>query len=288
MEIIHFDDPGEFQDRVLAYLAQHEAENNLILGVLANLVGGEYRDHQPYLTVFRDAGEIQAVSLCTPPHPTLISYESPPPEKEVLRAILTDMQETLQQDFQGFHGNKKFVSRLVSEWENETGKEAVHTMSMQIYKLEEVQPVSGIPGEMRSVEKKDRPLLEAWFADFYREALKEEPDLKRVQRQVKHYLSADPQIRGLTLWETAGQPVSMAGYAGPTPNGIRIGAVYTPPAQRKNGYASALTARLSQHLLDEGYGFCFLFADLLNPTSNHIYQKIGYKPVCDSDRYLFV
>jgi predicted GNAT family acetyltransferase len=80
----------------------------------------------------------------------------------------------------------------------------------------------------------------------------------------------------------------MAGYAGPTPNGIRIGAVYTPPAQRKNGYASALTARLSQHLLDEGYGFCFLFADLLNPTSNHIYQKIGYKPVCDSDRYLFV
>ena len=89
------------------------------------------------------------------------------------------------------------------------------------------------------------------------------------------------------IWEKKGIPVSMAGYAGPTPNGIRIGAVYTPPEQRKKGYASAVTGGLSQHMLDLGYRFCFLFTDLLNPTSNHIYQQIGYKPVCDVDRYVF-
>lgn len=286
MEIIHFEDPGEFQGQVLDTLAQHEAENNLILGILANLIEGEYRDYQPYMTAVQEAGKIQVVSLCTPPHPTLISYSNPPPEKEVVRAMLADMQEVLQEDFRGFHGNKAFVSCLGSEWEKQTGKQAVQTMSMQIYKLEEVQPVSGVPGVMRRVEKEDRPLLEEWFAGFHREALKEEPDPKRVLRQVRHYLSAAPQIRGLMLWEVAGQPVSMAGYAGPTPNGIRIGAVYTPPECRNQGYASALTAQLSQHLLKEGYRFCFLFADLLNPTSNHIYQRIGYQPVCDSDRYM--
>ena len=33
--------------------------------------------------------------------------------------------------------------------------------------------------------------------------------------------------------------------------------------------------------------FCFLFTDLANPTSNHIYQAIGYEPVTDIDVYVF-
>jgi predicted GNAT family acetyltransferase len=69
---------------------------------------------------------------------------------------------------------------------------------------------------------------------------------------------------------------------------MRIGPVYTPPALRKRGYASALTAALSQELLDSGRKFCFLFTDLANPTSNRIYQQIGYQAVCDVDEYRFV
>jgi predicted GNAT family acetyltransferase len=79
----------------------------------------------------------------------------------------------------------------------------------------------------------------------------------------------------------------MAGSTGPTPHGIRIGAVYTPPEYRQRGYASACVAYLSQMMLDSGRKFCFLFTDLSNPTSNHIYQQIGYEPVCDVDNYVF-
>jgi len=61
--------------------------------------------------------------------------------------------------------------------------------------------------------------------------------------------------------------------------------VYTPPEFRGRGYASALVAALSQAMLDAGYHFCTLFTDLANPTSNHIYQAIGYQPVCDTDEY---
>ena len=49
----------------------------------------------------------------------------------------------------------------------------------------------------------------------------------------------------------------------------------------------ATVAALSQLLLDSGRKFCFLFTDLSNPTSNHIYQAIGYRPVCDVDEYRF-
>jgi len=85
----------------------------------------------------------------------------------------------------------------------------------------------------------------------------------------------------------AGETVSMAGASGQTPSGIRINWVYTPNHLRGRGYASAIVATLSQKLLEEGRQFCFLYTDLANPTSNSIYQRIGYVPVCDSAQHTF-
>lgn len=66
-----------------------------------------------------------------------------------------------------------------------------------------------------------------------------------------------------------------------------VNLVYTPPELRRRGYASACVAALSQLLLDAGWKFCCLFTDMSNPTSNHIYQQIGYTPVCDFNEYIF-
>ena len=93
-------------------------------------------------------------------------------------------------------------------------------------------------------------------------------------------------VRGAYLWEDGG-PVSLAAYSGYTPHGARVGPVYTPPARRGHGYGSAVTAALSQHLLDGDRQFCCLFTNLANPTPNHIYQTIGYTPVCDVAEYQF-
>ena len=81
--------------------------------------------------------------------------------------------------------------------------------------------------------------------------------------------------------------MSLAGFAGPTPNGIRIGPVYTPPELRGHGHGTAVTAGVSQLLLDRGHKFCFLYTDLANSTSNAIYMRIGYEPVCDSRELAF-
>ena len=90
--------------------------------------------------------------------------------------------------------------------------------------------------------------------------------------------------RSLQLWED-GEVVSLTGVGSLTPNGVRIGPVYTPPEARNRGYASALVATASQEQLEAGRRFCFLFTDLANPTSNHIYQTIGYEPVRDVDMW---
>ncbi len=79
----------------------------------------------------------------------------------------------------------------------------------------------------------------------------------------------------------------MARYGSPTPHSVRISAVYTPPELRGHGCASACVAALTRRLLDDGWAFTTLFTDLANPTSNRIYARIGYRPVCDMDHYRF-
>ncbi len=82
----------------------------------------------------------------------------------------------------------------------------------------------------------------------------------------------------LFLWQD-GEPVSMAAKARPTRHGTTVILVYTPPALRGRGYATACVASLSQTLLDSGRLFCTLFADRANPISNHLYERIGYRPI---------
>jgi predicted GNAT family acetyltransferase len=67
----------------------------------------------------------------------------------------------------------------------------------------------------------------------------------------------------------------------------RIAPVYTPPEQRGHGYASAVTAAVTQIALDRGSGKVLIFTDLANPTTNHIYPAIGYEAMSDSAEYRF-
>jgi uncharacterized protein len=89
------------------------------------------------------------------------------------------------------------------------------------------------------------------------------------------------------LWITDEKFVSTAHVGRPTKNGISVRAVYTPKIFRKNGFASAVVAHLSQTMFDSGYKFCVLYTDLSNPTSNKIYQNVGYCEVSDSKHFIF-
>jgi predicted GNAT family acetyltransferase len=158
-------------------------------------------------------------------------------------------------------------------------------MAQRIFQLTRVRPPAEVPGRLRRGEARDRARIGEWVAAFTREAMGPHTPVDAPDAVAERWLSSP--ARGLYFWEVEGQVVSMAGTSGPTPNGLRIGAVYTPPEQRRRGYASALVAALSQRILDGGRRFAFLFTDAANPTSNHIYQAIGYEYVCDADEYYF-
>lgn len=107
-----------------------------------------------------------------------------------------------------------------------------------------------------------------------------------AHEQVKKPDKAMSRIRGgrFFYWAVAGKPVSIAGFAPVTRDGVRIGPVYTPPQERGKGYASACVAQISRYVMGKGL-WCCLFTDSENPTSNKIYKNVGYSEFCRYQEY---
>jgi predicted GNAT family acetyltransferase len=158
-------------------------------------------------------------------------------------------------------------------------------MANRIYRASSATPPGGVPGVMRDYRADDRDLTVRWLDAFVREALPDEALDDPSEDLLRRRLS-DPD-GGVRLWDVDGAPVSLASFGQRTPNGIRVGPVYTPPGLRGNGYASGLVGRMTAELLGL-HRFCFLFTDLANPTANNIYQRIGYEAVSDVEHYAFV
>jgi len=168
-------------------------------------------------------------------------------------------------------------------WERQTGQPTRVGRRSRLYRLGRLLPPDPAPpGRARVATTADSGLLLAWLAAFHREA--DEGGGTDMQRTVADRLS----YGGLTLWETADGPVSMAGATRAVAGQARIGPVYTPPGLRGRGFGGAVTAAVSQAAKDAGVAEVLLYTDLANPTSNALYQRLGYEPVNDSVQLLFL
>ena len=284
MEAERLRDPAEFLAEAEPFLVADEARHNLILGIAGNVRDGSiYEDFRLWLV--RDRGEVFAAALRTPPYNLILAQPRSP------QALAALAEAVVGEELPGVVGAEPEAVEFAELWTRHTGAPARTNMRQGVYELERVEPLSVVPGSARVANAGDRELALRWFVAFAAEALHEGgPGSDRAEELIEHRLSSPSA--GILLWEDHGEPVSIAGWGGPTPNGIRIGPVYTPPELRRRGYATALTAELSQRLLDGrlfagGRRFCFLYTDLANPTSNAIYERIGYRRVAESVEIVF-
>jgi uncharacterized protein len=275
-------DPRSFLQAAGAFLEQREAEHNLLFGIAASLI----TDPQRPMTapaefgVVRRGDEVVAAGIMTPPYNLVLSWTD---DAEAMAALATEYART-RIDVPGLTAPPAMAQAFSDEWLGPRGQIAVRTLAERIYRLERVIPVHDVPGAMRIADAADRDLLVGWMHAFLAEALGHP---RSVEAEILIDGALRTGSRTFYLWEIDARPVSMAGVTGPTPHGIRVGPVYTPPGERGHGFASALTAATSQAQLDQGRRFVFLFTDLANPTSNKIYQAIGFEPVIDIDQWSF-
>jgi predicted GNAT family acetyltransferase len=223
----------------------------------------------------------------TPPYNLILSLVAPETAAPEALALIAHDVHSLYGTLPGVIGPVPLSQIFAKEWQGQTGQPFTPGMKERAYALDTVIPVTGVPGHMRPATLADKDLLARWVRAFDEEALGgSDSAVRDPARWAEMMLGA--QDRGIYLWEDErGEVVSLVGHGGPTLHGMRIGPVYTPPERRGHGYASALTAAVSHQLLESGRRFVFLFTDLANPTSNKIYQQIGYRLVCDVDVYTF-
>ncbi len=275
-------DARAFLDTAGPFLERREAEHNLLFGIAANLIADPERPMTapPFFAAVRRNGDVVAAALMTPPFNVVLSWTGDPKAVQALAADLGQGRVHVP----GVTAPVEMARAFAAAWAEPRGQLAERTMAERIYRLERVTPPVGVSGGTRVATPADRDLLIAWSDAFLREALDRDDPWEPAE-------IVDGALRSGTrlfyLWEHDGRPVSMAGVTGPTPHGIRVGPVYTPPADRGHGFGSAVTAAASQAQLDAGRRFVFLFTDITNPTSNKIYQAIGFEPVIDIDQWSF-
>jgi ribosomal protein S18 acetylase RimI-like enzyme len=213
-----------------------------------------------------------AVGMQTPPRGLILA-------KPRDRAALESLVEAIDVELPGVVGAVPEVDEFVELW----GRPSERTFGQGIYELDTVIPPPPAPGAYREAGDDDLELVFDLFTAFATESLHGNETIERSHIEAR---LASPE-GGVGLWTDDGSVVSVCGYGSPTPNGIRIGPVYTPPELRGRGYATSLTAEVSERRIAAGRRFCFLYTDLANPTSNAIYERIGYRRVCESAEYSF-
>jgi hypothetical protein len=275
-------DVTSFERLAGAFLGEREAENCVMLGLCSQMRGGglAIQNVTPYFAVVQRDDAIVGAALIA----GYLVLLSDPIDHDALPPLVADVA-TAAPGVPGVVAEVSASRRFAELWTGQTGRAHRLNMSERIFRLERVIPPRPVDGEMRLATESDQDLLAQWLVDFNAEAIRQATDLETMRAFAARWIAR--QGRAMYFWVVDGRPVSMVGVSGETPNGIRVAPVYTPRELRGRGYASALTAAVTQAQLDSGKRYCFLFTDLANPTSNHIYQAIGYRPVSDVSDYRF-
>lgn len=303
MQLETFATGGEFLRETQHALEANEALNNLMLGLALNLASHPERiTTQPYLAVLRDSGDrsFRGAFLMTPPFSIVVfSPDFPTKAGSDADATLKRWQAACEIVIRDLISNKRTVPGVVGAnepalsfvqtWQRLTGENFFLGMHERAYELREVIFPQSPPGRAREATLEDLDLLSTWIEAFRDEILpaeqREDPVVFR--KRVAHRIRDGDFL----LWiDDSGTPVALAGRSRQVPHGACIGPVYTPTPYRRRGFASAATAAMAHRILTDTSNpkeFVCLFTDLANPTSNSIYQKIGFRPVGDFDMYHF-
>ena len=276
MRFVRYDDVREFNARVLPALEAHEAENNLVIGILER---GARRgtDGDWLMALIEGEGkDVILVALMTPPHNLLLAAadgataDTTAQALDVLVCALAEEGVALP----GLLAEKALARAFAARYECRCGGAFRVEMEERVYALRDVADVKQV-GYIRPADGRDLFYLPYWLKGFRDDAFGTSSELQLEEAQ-RHIEGGE-----LYVLEVDGMPSCIAGVARHMPHGRSIGPVYTPPFLRGRGYATCCVAQLSRKQLDAGSEYCALFTDLSNPASNGAYMRVGYRPLCD-------
>ncbi len=268
----------EFLDVVGAELRRTPVINQLPLGIAAKCAA-DPAHYGPDVRFYsaREDGAITGAAVQTAPQPVQLALGT----IEAARAL----GEVFARDhapLTAVAGPDVVAEAFAQRYAAEHGLRYQAETALGVFALESVAELPVPPGQRAVATSDHAPLLQRWLAEFHVEAVPHDPPVRPGAGE------AAAAAGRAHLWiDAAGTPVALAFTNREIERWTSVGPVYTPLDLRGRGYATALVAALSRHLLATGRLGCMLFTNLANPTSNAIYQRIGYRRVGTATRYAF-
>ncbi|MFD7991272.1 GNAT family N-acetyltransferase [Streptomyces mexicanus] len=311
------DDLDAFLSRAGEFLRSRPAAHTVPLTVTENLRSrgpGVYGDAAPEFGVLEGKSErdgtreVRAAFFRTPPHPVVLTALTEQEADALAQRLAATYASTGAEatgtgagtgagaaagpgeeprggraPLSGVNAERDTAEAFAAAWRRHTGARVAPRRRMRLYRLGELSvPRPVPPGRARVAAEPDRALLARWYDEFC--AAVDES----LGRGGPAWADDRVRLGDVLLWETPdGVPVAMAGRSPKVAGQIRVMGVYTPAHLRGRGYAGAVTAEVSRAALAAGAQEVLLFTDLANPTSNGLYQRIGYRPVSDFAVYDF-
>jgi len=277
-----YDDIKNFYRDTYDVLMRHEAQNLIPLGnIIIGSEGGDktgWRDPAGWFmaAVSDDAG-VWMTAVMTPPHNLTLYATDNENDANVLTCLINGISET-DVSIGGVMTENTLAEAFARAYADTKAMKYRINKSLRIYELSRVDPDIRPIGALRAARENDMAFLPYWGAGFDSDCFGSTPSINSNAEYSRYNISTGK----LYILEDNGTPVSMAKINREMRTVCGVGYVYTPPYFRGRGYATSCVAAVSRLVLERGYTKCVLYTDLSNPTSNSIYQKIGYKPICDS------
>ncbi|MER5938517.1 GNAT family N-acetyltransferase [Streptomyces sp. NPDC001928] len=237
-----------------------------------------YGDEAPLFGALELGGQVRAAYFRTPPYRLNVTPLTPE-EADALAAHLVALRHPVP----GVIAARETAEAFAAAWRRHTGGRGTVSQRQRLYRLGNLTLPQPVPaGRARVAGKEDREQLVRWYGEFI------ESIGDHAAREAAAWADSRIAYGGVTLWEGEdGTPLAMAGVTPVVAGQVRIAPVYTPAHLRGRGYAGAATAAVTRAVLASGIREVLLFTDLANPTSNSLYQRIGYRPVAEFTAYDF-
>lgn len=254
----------EFLEATAGVRAADPVRTNVLGSVATGVAQGRRYERELWWVLEDDAGIVVGAALRTVPYKLLLG-PMPPEAADALADDVVALGEVPP----GLVGPTP-VARRVAE---RAGWATTVATQERILVLDQLVPPVGVPGSVRPATPDDVELGAAWVEQFALDAQTLVPDPRE---------SFVARLDGNRFWVVDGEPVSYAGHAPLVESGgtvvARVGPVYTPAEHRRRGYGAAVTAAVTAELL-ESADVVMLFTDAANPTSNGVYERLGYRVV---------
>lgn len=259
-----YPDARAFLARAEGWLELAEMEHAIVLQSARYARADDSHFARPlYWATVEEGGQMVGCAYRTPPYRlgiTALPLAAIPALVESLGAIYRTLS--------GVAGPEPAASAFAAAWIELRGGSGSVLARQSLLAHKAIVPTGDPPaGALRLATGADVVVAQRWGTAFEIES-----GLAGLDGTLCTRLIAE---RRLYLWDD-GEPRCMVGVLRETRDAAAIGILYTPPALRERGYATASIAAFSQHLLDRGLADSYLCLEPSNVAADSVSRKLGY------------